>query len=115
MTEPAHHTTYNGPVFNQNGEGSVGINFGTVGAAPHDPELRAAVEELTAELRRVSAHFSPDQARAVEEALPVLALDRAGMSERGLTLARLGQISAALGPVAQPVADALGRLLGLLG
>ncbi|MFJ2649698.1 hypothetical protein ACIO1C_23615 [Streptomyces sp. NPDC087420] len=114
MSEPTHHSTYNAPVFNQNGGQNIGINYGYVGAA-QDPELRAAVEELTARLRDLAAHLTPDQARAVEETLPVLALDREAMTERGLTLARLGQITAAVGPVAQPVGDALGRLLGLLG
>ncbi|MEV7655840.1 hypothetical protein AB0O39_16875 [Streptomyces anulatus] len=114
MTEPTHHSTYNGPVFNQNGNQNIGINNGYVGAA-QDPELRAAVQELTARLRDLTAHLTPDQARTVEEALPVLALDREAMTGRGLTLARLGQLTTAVGPVAQPVADALGRLLGLLG
>ncbi|MFD7385919.1 MULTISPECIES: hypothetical protein [Streptomyces] len=115
MNEPTHHSTYNGPVFNQNGAQNIGINNGYVGAA-QDPELYAAVNELTARLRDLTAHLTPDQARTVEETLPVLALDREAMTERGgLTLARLGQLTTAVGPVAQPVADALGRLLGLLG
>ncbi|MFJ4706593.1 hypothetical protein ACIP6I_17340 [Streptomyces anulatus] len=114
MTEPTHHSTYNGPVFNQTGAQNIGINNGSVGAV-QDPELRAAVQELTARLRDLTAHLTPDQARTVEETLPVLALDREAMTERGLTLARLGQLTTAVGPVAQPVADALGRLLGLLG
>ncbi|MGO4635645.1 hypothetical protein AB4225_32695 [Streptomyces sp. 2RAF24] len=115
MNEPTHHTTYHGPVINQNGDQNTGtIHYGTAGAT-QDAELRSAVEALTAELRRISAHLTPDQAETVEETLPVLALDRAEMAERGLTLARLGQIAAVVGPMAQPVADALGRLLGLLG
>ncbi|MGW3951573.1 hypothetical protein ACWEKM_11670 [Streptomyces sp. NPDC004752] len=114
MTEPTHHTTYNGPVFHQTGDQNIGINYGSIGAT-QDPELRAAVEELTARLLDLGAHLTPDQARSVEETLPVLALDRTAMAERGLTLARLGQIATVVGPVAQPVADALGRLLGLLG
>ncbi|MEU0978411.1 hypothetical protein ABZ488_04265 [Streptomyces griseus] len=114
MTEPTHHTTYNGPVFNQRGEQVIGINYGIVGAT-QDPELRAAVQELTAQLRDLTAHLTPEQVRAVEETLPVLALDREAMTERGLVLARLGQIANSVGPMAQPVADALGRLLGLLG
>ncbi|MFJ4614631.1 hypothetical protein [Streptomyces griseus] len=114
MTEPTHHTTYNGPVFNQRGEQVIGINYGIVGAT-QDPELRAAVQELTARLRDLTAHLTPEQVRAVEETLSVLALDREAMTERGLVLARLGQIANSVGPMAQPVADALGRLLGLLG
>ncbi|MYT76515.1 hypothetical protein YW3DRAFT_04676 [Streptomyces sp. MnatMP-M77] len=114
MTEPTHHTTYNGPVFNQRGEQVIGINYGIVGAT-QDPELRATVQELIARLRDLTAHLTPEQVRAVEETLPVLALDREAMTERGLVLARLGQIASSVGPMAQPVADALGRLLGLLG
>ncbi|MEV5258899.1 hypothetical protein AB0L02_12655 [Streptomyces anulatus] len=114
MTEPTHHSTYNGPVFNQTGAQNIGINNGYVGAV-QDPELREAVEQLKVQLRSLTAHLTPDQARTVEETLPVLALDREAMTERGLTLARLGQLATAVGPVAQPVADALGRLLGLLG
>ncbi|MFH9298727.1 hypothetical protein [Streptomyces sp. NPDC017520] len=114
MTEPTHHSTYNGPVFNQNGGQNIGVNYGYVGAA-QDPELHAAVEELKSQLRGLTAHLTPDQARTVEETLPVLAMDREAMTARSLTLARLGQIANSLGPVAQPVADALGRVLGLLG
>lgn len=114
MSEPTHRTTYNAPVFNQHGGQNIGINYGSVNAA-QDPELRAAAEDLIARLHFLAGHLDPEQARVVEEARPVLALDRAGMAERGVTLARLGQIAAMVGPVAQPVADALGRLLGLLG
>ncbi|MFH9611232.1 hypothetical protein [Streptomyces sp. NPDC017448] len=114
MSEPTHHSTYNGPVFHQNGAQNIGINHGFVGTV-QDPELRAAVAELTARLNALTSHLTPDQARTVEETLPVLALDREAMTERCLTLARLSQIANSLGPVAQPVADALGRVLGLLG
>ncbi|MFI1221510.1 MULTISPECIES: hypothetical protein [unclassified Streptomyces] len=114
MTEPTHHTTYNGPVFNQHGGHNVGINHGYIGV-PQDPELRAAVAELAAQLQELRARLTPDQDRAVEETLPVLALGREAMTERRVTLERLDRIVATVGPVAQPVADALGRLLGLLG
>lgn len=114
MNEPTHHTTYNGPVFHQTGAQNIGINHGYA-VTSQDPELRAAVAELTARLNEISGHLSAEQVRTVEETLPVLALDREAMAERGLTLARISQIANALGPVAQPVADALGRVLGLLG
>ncbi|MBD3556362.1 MULTISPECIES: hypothetical protein [unclassified Streptomyces] len=114
MNEPTHHTTYNGPVFHQTGAQNIGINHGCAKMS-QDPELRAAVAELTARLNEISGHLSAEQVRTVEETLPVLALDREAMAERGLTLARISQIANALGSVAQPVADAVGRVLGLLG
>ncbi|MFE2294778.1 hypothetical protein [Streptomyces sp. NPDC059452] len=114
MTEPPHGTTYNQPVFNQNGGVNIGINYGSVGAE-QDPELRAAVLELTRQLRLIEDRLTPDQARTVEEALPVLSMDRAAMTERGVTLARLAQIANAVGPAAEQAGAALGRLLGLLG
>ncbi|NEB40229.1 hypothetical protein [Streptomyces sp. SID14515] len=114
MTEPTHHTTYNGPVFNQHGGTNVGINHGYVGV-PQDPELRAAVTELAGQLQELRARLTPDQDRVVEEALPVLALGREAMAQRRVTLERLDRIVATAGPVAQSFSEALGRLLGLLG
>ncbi|MFF9146790.1 hypothetical protein ACF1BN_18205 [Streptomyces sp. NPDC014861] len=112
MTEPTRYTTYHGDVVNQHGDHNIGIQKG---AAAPDPALRAAVEELSAELRALLVHLDPEQARTVEAALPALAPDRAALERQALTLARLGQLAAVVGPLAQPVADALGRLLGLLG
>jgi hypothetical protein len=110
-------TTNNyGPVVSMNdGRGNVGINYGSVGGATHDVELRAAVEELTRLLGLLRPHLTPEQDRTVEEALPALTPDRATLRQRGLVLASVAQIAAAVGTVGQPVADALGRLLELLG
>ncbi|MFI8522486.1 hypothetical protein ACIGEZ_32520 [Streptomyces sp. NPDC085481] len=90
------------------------VKYGSAGAA-QDAELRAAVEELTRLLRELQGQVAPEQARAIEEALPALTPDRAALSRRGLTLAAVAQIAAAVGAVGQPVVDAVGRLLGLLG
>ncbi|MFD6424211.1 hypothetical protein [Streptomyces sp. NPDC060198] len=113
MSEPTHHTTYNGPVFNQEGPQNIGINYGSVGAT-QDPELRAAVENLIGRLHDLDDHLGPEQTRTVEETLPVLARGRAAtVSERTHALDRLGQIAAVIGPVAQPLTAALARLAGL--
>ncbi|MFJ3906623.1 hypothetical protein [Streptomyces sp. NPDC090025] len=112
-----------GPVVNMNGgQGNIGINYGTnvVGSVPaDDTALRTAVAELTALLQELRGDLAPDQTRVVDDALPALAPDRtpdrAALRERGLMLASLAQIAAAAGAVGQPVADALGRLLALLG
>ncbi|MEU3527020.1 hypothetical protein AB0E62_24625 [Streptomyces sp. NPDC038707] len=109
-------TNYYGPVANVNGgQGNVGFNYGTVGAAAGDPELRAAVAELTRGLAELRRHLTPEQDRTVAEALPALTPDRAALRERGLLLAHVAQIAAAVGAVGEPVANAVGRLLALLG
>ncbi|MFE3070497.1 hypothetical protein [Streptomyces sp. NPDC059247] len=115
MTEPTRHTTYNGPVVRQDGDGNIGINYGSVGAAQGDQELRAAARELIERLRAVEDLLTPDQARVVQEALPVLAQGRPATAEaRGDALARLGLLASVIGPLAQPVADAVGKLIQLL-
>ncbi|GHA84345.1 hypothetical protein ACIQRS_30560 [Streptomyces termitum] len=115
MTEPTRHTTYNGPVVQQTGDGNIGFNHGTVHITKNQ-EVQAAAQELLARLAELGdrAVLTREQSGIVEAALPVLARDPGGMAEGGLTLARLGLLASAVGPVAQPVADALARLLGLL-
>ncbi|MFG2674526.1 hypothetical protein [Streptomyces sp. NPDC048445] len=109
-------SNFYGPVVNVNGgRENIGINYGTVGGAVEDVELRAAVEELTRVLRELRPHLAPDQARTVEGALPELTPDRDALRERGMTLASVAQIAATVGEVGRPAAEALGRLLGLLG
>jgi len=109
-------TTNNyGPVANMNGgQGNIGFNFGTAYGAASDPELRAAVEELTRRLRGLHQHLTEDQARTVDEALPELVPDRGVLRERGLMLASLAQIAAAVGTVGRPLAEAVGRLIELV-
>ncbi|MFF1272502.1 hypothetical protein ACFVZC_03645 [Streptomyces marokkonensis] len=113
MSDASH---YYGPVVNMNGgRENVGVNYGTVGGAAQDVELRAAVEELTRCLGELRPHLTPDQARTVEDVLPELAPDRNALRERGIVLASVAQIAAAVGAVGQPAAEAVGRLLTLLG
>ncbi|WP_255949273.1 hypothetical protein [Streptomyces odontomachi] len=108
-------SNYYGPVVNMNGgHDNVGINHGTVGGATQDAELHAAVADLTHLLRDLRPHLTPDQARTVDDALPQLTPDRAALRERGLVLASLAQIAAAVSAVGQPAAEAVGRLLALL-
>ncbi|GAA0306566.1 hypothetical protein GCM10010302_51550 [Streptomyces polychromogenes] len=117
MSDEASHANYYGPVVNMNdGQGNIGINYGAAGAAAsQDAELRAAVEELTRLLADLRRHLTPAQDRTVEQALPDLTPDPAALRERGLVLARIAQIAAAVGAVGRPVADAVSRLLDLLG
>ncbi|MGW2305684.1 hypothetical protein [Streptomyces sp. NPDC001809] len=97
----------------EGGQGNVGINYGTVGGGADD-RLRVAVEELTRLLQGLRPHLSAEQAQTVDEALPELTPDRAALRQRGLVLASVAQIAAAVGTVGQPVVDALGRLIALL-
>ncbi|MFI8086797.1 hypothetical protein ACIF9R_00565 [Streptomyces sp. NPDC086080] len=107
---------YYGPVVNMNGgRENVGIHYDTVGGAAQDAGLRAAVEELTGLLGELRPHLAPDQDRTVEDALPELVPDRNALRERGIILASLAQIAATVGEVGRPAADAVGRLLALLG
>ncbi|WP_329615771.1 hypothetical protein OG244_24035 [Streptomyces brevispora] len=109
-------SNYYGPVVNMNGgRDNIGINHGTAGAAAQNAELRAAVEDLTRVLRDLRPHLAPDQARTVEGALPELTPDRGALRERGIVLASVAQIAATVGEVGRPAAEAVGRLLALLG
>ncbi|WP_030204846.1 hypothetical protein [Streptomyces sp. NRRL S-87] len=111
MSDASH---YYGPVVNMHGgRENIGINYGTAGGGG-DAELRAVVEELTRLLGELRRHLTPEQDRTVEEALPELVPDLAALRQRGLVLASVAQIAAAVGEVGRPVADAVGRLLGLL-
>ncbi|MGN5636265.1 hypothetical protein [Streptomyces sp. AC154] len=108
-------SNYYGPVVNMHGgRENVGINYGAIGGAAEDVELRAAVEELTRALRGLRPHLAPDQDRTVEDALPELTPDRSALRERGMVLASVAQIAATVGEVGRPAAEAVGRLLGLL-
>ncbi|MFE0822190.1 hypothetical protein ACFW40_27975 [Streptomyces sp. NPDC058807] len=109
-------TNHYGPTVNMNGgRGNVGINYGTVGGASQDAELRAAVGDLTRLLRELRPHLSAEQARTVDDALPELTPDGGALRERGLVLASVAQIAAAVGAVGRPATEAAGRLLALLG
>lgn len=109
-------SNYYGPVVNMNGgRENIGIRYGDVGGAAEDTELRAAVEDLTRVLGELRPHLAPDQARTVEGALPELTPDRDALRERGMVLASVAQIAAVVGEVGRPAAEAVGRLLGLLG
>ncbi|MFE0807548.1 hypothetical protein ACFW4M_13070 [Streptomyces sp. NPDC058794] len=109
-------TNHYGPKVNMNGgRGNVGINYGTVGGASQDAELRAAVGDLTRLLRELRPHLSAEQARTVDDALPELTPDGGALRERGLVLASVAQIAAAVGAVGRPATEAAGRLLALLG
>ncbi|MEV4426874.1 hypothetical protein AB0K23_16120 [Streptomyces sp. NPDC049602] len=107
-------SNYYGPVVNMHGgHHNIGINHGTADGA-QDDELRVAVEELTRLLGQLRGHLTPQQDRAVEEALPELIPDRAALRRHGLVLASVAQIAAAVGTVGQPVVDAVGRVIALL-
>ncbi|MEU8624979.1 hypothetical protein [Streptomyces sp. NPDC048669] len=109
-------SNYYGPVVNMNGgRENIGINNGTAGGAAQNVELRAAVADLTRVLRELRPHLAPDQARTVEDALPELTPDLSTLRERGIVLASVAQIAATVGEVGRPAAEAVGRLLGLLG
>lgn len=111
-------SNYYGPVVNMDGgQGNTGIIYGTVGDAAQDVELRAAVEELTHLLQELRPHLTPDQAPTVEGALSELTPDRGAgaLRERGTVLESVAQIAAAVDNVGQPAAEAVGRLLALLG
>ncbi|GHI84020.1 hypothetical protein [Streptomyces xanthophaeus] len=108
-------SNYYGPVVNMNdGHHNTGISYGAPGGS-QDENLRALVAELTRLLQELHQHLTPEQARTVEEALPALTPDRTALRERGLLLASVAQIAAAVGTVGQPVTDVMGRLLALLG
>ncbi|MDT6988291.1 hypothetical protein ACFSUJ_06485 [Streptomyces lusitanus] len=109
-------SNYYGPVVNMTGgRENVGINYGTVGGAGQDGELRAAVAELTGLLGELRPHLAPDQDRTVGDTLPELVADRDALRERRTVLASLAQIAATVGEVGRPAVDAVHRLLALLG
>ncbi|BFO20155.1 hypothetical protein SHKM778_65430 [Streptomyces sp. KM77-8] len=106
-------SNYYAPVVNMNG-GRKNIAF-NYGGTTQDTELRTAIVDLTGLLRDLRPHLAPDQDRTVEDALPELVPDRDVLNQRGIVLESLRQIAVTVGEVGRPAAEAVSRLLALLG
>lgn len=81
-----------------------------------EPELRAAIEALTTQLRNLRGEVSPLGARTIDEALPVLAPDAEVQPQvRNRALLAVAGVAATAGALGTPVVDLVNGILQLLG
>ncbi|MDT0613531.1 hypothetical protein [Streptomyces lancefieldiae] len=81
-----------------------------------DPQLRAAVEALTAQLRDLRTQVPPPAAQTIDESLPVLAPDAVVQPQaRTRALMAVAGVAATAGALGAPVVEAVNGILQLLG
>ncbi|MFD7130446.1 hypothetical protein [Streptomyces sp. NPDC059894] len=85
------------------------VKFGGASAADQ------AIEELRRQLRELRAHLGPEDARTVDDNLPVVADPVRTPEDRRAALVALSGVVAALGAAATPVRDLIEGVRGLLG
>ncbi|WP_165984363.1 hypothetical protein [Streptomyces sp. YIM 98790] len=79
------------------------------------PALQEAVTELVRLLQELRGQIPPAGAQVVDDSLPVIASGASAPQERHRALIAVATIAATVGAVGQPVADAVNKVLGLLG
>ncbi|GGZ57398.1 hypothetical protein GCM10010387_59220 [Streptomyces inusitatus] len=80
------------------------------------PELRSAIEALTAQIRDLRAEVSPPGARTIDESLPVLAPDAVVPTQvRTHALMAIAGVAATAGALGVPIVEAVNGILQLLG
>ncbi|MFB7084845.1 hypothetical protein [Streptomyces sp. NPDC056296] len=81
-----------------------------------DPELRAAIEGLTAQLQELRAQVPPLGAQTIDESLPVLAPDAVVQPQtRARALMAVAGVAATAGALGVPIVEAVNTILQLLG
>ncbi|AQS68230.1 hypothetical protein [Streptomyces pactum] len=81
-----------------------------------DPELRSAIEALTAQLRDLRAQVPPLSAQTIDESLPVLAPDAVVQPQaRTSALMAVAGVAATAGALGVPIVEAVNGILQLLG
>ncbi|WP_217133657.1 hypothetical protein [Streptomyces sp. AC558_RSS880] len=96
------------------GSGNRGI---VKNAAPTvlDPRTRAAIEELTRQLRELKAELPPLSAQTIDESLPVIAPDAAVDTQtRTRALLAVAGVAATAGALGVPIVEAVNTVLQLL-
>nr|BFD87647.1 hypothetical protein StreXyl84_70480 [Streptomyces sp. Xyl84] len=84
-------------------------------AQPAPPQLLVAIEELSLLLRELRGRVAPATGRVIDDALPVISSRASAPQERHRALIAVATIAATVGALGQPVAEAVNRVLELLG
>ncbi|MFF3860595.1 hypothetical protein [Streptomyces sp. NPDC002209] len=100
------------------GTGNTGMvkNVGAPAADPGpDPDLRAAVEELRRLIEQLRAELPPASAQVLDAALPAATGEAPVPAQsRQSALMSIAGIAAVVGPLGQPIVEAVARILDLL-
>ncbi|MFF2845644.1 hypothetical protein ACFVT5_04860 [Streptomyces sp. NPDC058001] len=89
---------------------------GNTGIVKHQSlALHEATEELVRLLRELRRSVEPGSAQVIDDSLPVIASGASAPQERHRALIAMATIAATVGSLGQPVADAVNKVLGLMG
>ncbi|WP_405686119.1 hypothetical protein [Streptomyces sp. NBC_00057] len=89
---------------------------GNTGIVKHQsPALPEAIGELVRLLQELRGELAPASAQVVDDSLSAITSDTSAPQERHRALIAVATIAATVGALGQPVADAVNKVLGLLG
>lgn len=109
------HYYFGDSVTMHGGRHNTGMVKNTAPAAM-DPELRTAIEALTAHLRRLRPEVPPLGVQTIDESLEVLAPDAVVQPQaRTRALMAVAGVAATAGALGTPVLEAVNAVLQLLG
>ncbi|MFJ6566048.1 hypothetical protein ACIQNU_01385 [Streptomyces sp. NPDC091292] len=91
------------------GTGNTGI------VKQQSPALREATEELVRLLGELRGAVAPGSAQVIDDSLPVIASGATPPQDRHRALIAMATIAATVGALGQPVAEAVNKVLGLMG
>ncbi|MEU9620530.1 hypothetical protein ACIQWV_10985 [Streptomyces sp. NPDC098085] len=89
---------------------------GNRGIVKHQsPALPEAIGELVRLLQELRGELAPASAQVIDDSLPAITSHTNAPQERHRALIAVATIAATVGALGQPVADAVDKVLGLLG
>ncbi|MFF2958154.1 hypothetical protein ACFVT1_04360 [Streptomyces sp. NPDC057963] len=89
---------------------------GNTGIVKHQsPALPEAIGELVRLLQELRGELPPASAQVIDGSLPAITPHTNAPQERHRALIAVATIAATVGALGQPVADAVDKILGLLG
>ncbi|MFF4096053.1 hypothetical protein ACFYYY_19910 [Streptomyces sp. NPDC001834] len=91
------------------GTGNTGI------VKQQSPALPEAIGELVRLLQELRGELAPASAQVIDDSLPAITSDTSAPQERHRALIAVATIASTVGALGQPVADAVDKVLGLLG
>lgn len=84
-------------------------------AQPTPQELADAIGRLTRLVEALREQVTPTTAQVIDDSLPVIVSETSAPQERHRALIAVATIAATVGALGEPVAEAVNRLLALLG
>ncbi|MER6606354.1 hypothetical protein ABT282_10700 [Streptomyces sp. NPDC000927] len=105
-----HGNNINGDNVNMyGGTGNTGI------VKQQAPSLPEAIGELVRLLQELRGELAPASAQVIDDSLPAITSATSAPQERHRALIAVATIASTVGALGQPVADAVDKILGLLG